>query len=110
MSGARDKILGANLLAWYQRERRSLPWRDNPTPYRIMLSEFMLQQTRVDTVLEYFQRFTERWPTLQDLALSEEEEVVKAWPGLATIPGRETYIVARSLLLKKGGFRTACPS
>nr|WP_309865000.1 A/G-specific adenine glycosylase [Desmospora profundinema] len=71
-----------NLLAWYDQNKRDLPWRINQDPYRIWVSEIMLQQTRVDTVIPYYERFMERFPTLGDLAGADEDEVVKAWEGL----------------------------
>jgi len=70
------------LVAWYRSNARSLPWRDDPSPYAVLLSELMLQQTRVDTVIERFRRFLERWPTLADLAAAEEDEVLHEWAGL----------------------------
>ena len=82
MSPDRDRRLSQALLDWYAESKRDLPWRADPTPYRIMLSEFMLQQTRVDTAIEYYDRFVRRWPRLVDLASTEEEEVVQAWAGL----------------------------
>jgi A/G-specific adenine glycosylase len=75
-------VLAADLLRWYRDHARSLPWRSEPTPYRVLLSEFMLQQTRTETVIDRFHRFLERWPTLADLAAAEEEEVVAEWAGL----------------------------
>ncbi len=76
-----ERLLDA-LLVWYRANRRTLPWREDPRPYYVLLSEFMCQQTRIDTVLPYFARFTERWPTLEDLAASSEEEVLHEWAGL----------------------------
>ena len=76
-----ERLLDA-LLTWYRANRRTLPWREDPRPYFVLLSEFMCQQTRIDTVLPYFARFTERWPTLEDLAASKEEEVLQEWAGL----------------------------
>lgn len=70
------------LLEWYDREKRDLPWRRSKDPYRIWVSEIMLQQTRVDTVIPYFERFMSRFPTMQSLAEAPEEEVLKAWEGL----------------------------
>jgi A/G-specific adenine glycosylase len=70
------------LLSWYGDNKRTLPWRENQDPYRVWVSEIMLQQTRVDTVIPYFERFTELFPTLQDLANADEEKVLKAWEGL----------------------------
>lgn len=70
------------LLAWYRASRRDLPWRRTRDPYRIWLSEVMLQQTQVDTVLGYYERFLARFPTLRALAEAEPEEVLEAWAGL----------------------------
>ena len=82
----------ARLLEWYTDYQRDLPWRRNPTPYRVWLSEIMLQQTRVETVIPYFERFLERFPTLESLASAREEEVLALWSGLGY------YRRARSLL------------
>lgn len=70
------------LLAWYDEHKRTLPWRDISDPYATWVSETMLQQTRVETVLRYYPRFMERFPTVQDLAGAPEEEVLKLWEGL----------------------------
>ncbi|OXM84943.1 A/G-specific adenine glycosylase [Paenibacillus rigui] len=70
------------LLAWYRRHRRDLPWRRSRNPYYIWISEVMLQQTRVDTVIPYFNRFIERFPTTEALANAPEEDVLKLWEGL----------------------------
>ncbi|GGO08882.1 A/G-specific adenine glycosylase [Saccharibacillus kuerlensis] len=70
------------LLLWYDRSKRDLPWRRHRDPYFIWVSEIMLQQTRVDTVIPYFNRFIERFPTIRDLAEAPQEDVVKMWEGL----------------------------
>ena len=70
------------LLAWYDQEKRLLPWRENKDPYRIWVSEIMLQQTQVVTVIPYFHRFLEWFPTIQNLAEAEEDKLLKAWEGL----------------------------
>jgi len=74
------------LLDWYDRHRRRLPWRalpgEAPDPYRVWLSEIMLQQTTVATVGPYFQRFTERWPAVEALAAADLDDVLHAWQGL----------------------------
>ena len=72
----------AALLEHYDREARALPWRKDTDPYRVLVSEFMLQQTRVDTVLGYYDRWLDRFPTLDALATADEEEVLKQWEGL----------------------------
>lgn len=69
-------------MAWYHANARPLPWRASKDPYRILLSELMCQQTRVDTAIPYFERFIRTWPTLEDFAAATEEEVVAAWAGL----------------------------
>jgi A/G-specific adenine glycosylase len=71
-----------DLLYWFERNLRDLPWRQDKDPYKIWVSEVMLQQTRVETVIPYFERFVARYPALADLAGAEEEEVLKLWEGL----------------------------
>ncbi len=70
------------LLQWYDRHARILPWRENPTPYRVWISEIMLQQTRVETVKPYFNRFLNALPDLRALAGAPEEQLLKLWEGL----------------------------
>ena len=74
------------LLAWYEAERRDLPWRYGPRkkadPYRVWLSEIMLQQTTVKAVVPYFHKFVARWPTVTALAEAPLEEVLQQWAGL----------------------------
>ena len=70
------------LLEWYARNRRDLPWRRSSDPYAIWVSEIMLQQTRVAVVVERYQAFLKRFPTLVSLALAREEEVLALWSGL----------------------------
>ena len=71
-----------HLMTWYERHRRDLPWRRTRDPYAIWISEIMLQQTRVETALPYYQEFLNRFPTVEDLARAEIEEVLGAWSGL----------------------------
>lgn len=70
------------LLAWFDRHQRPLPWRADPDPYAVWLSEIILQQTRVDQGTRYWQRFMDRWPTVVDLAHAPLEDVLKMWQGL----------------------------
>lgn len=70
------------LLAWYDQEKRDLPWRRTQNPYKIWVSEIMLQQTQVVTVIPYYERFLDRFPTVADLASAPEEKLLKAWEGL----------------------------
>ena len=75
-------LVPAPLLLWYEQNKRALPWRENPTPYRVWVSEIMLQQTRVEAVKEYFVRFMSALPTVEALAECEEEKLLKLWEGL----------------------------
>ncbi len=70
------------LLAWYESEKRDLPWRRTTDPYRIWISEIMLQQTRVQTVIDYYERFLDSFPDVETLANADFEDVLKAWEGL----------------------------
>lgn len=76
------KEFRAALLSWYQNEKRDLPWRRTSNPYYIWVSEVMLQQTRVDTVIPYYERFIGKYPTMAHLANAKEEELLKMWEGL----------------------------
>ncbi|KKI88994.1 DNA glycosylase [Bacillus sp. SA1-12] len=71
-----------DLISWYLAEKRDLPWRKDQDPYKVWVSEIMLQQTRVDTVIPYFTSFIEKFPSVEALADADEEEVLKAWEGL----------------------------
>lgn len=75
-------IIVEPLLQWFQENARVLPWRESPTPYRVWVSEIMLQQTRVEAVKPYFERFMRELPRIQDLAECEEERLLKLWEGL----------------------------
>lgn len=70
------------LMSWYHENARILPWRQDPSPYRVWVSEIMLQQTRVSAVMPYFRRWMEVLPTIRDLAQAEEETLLKLWEGL----------------------------
>lgn len=76
------EILTQCLLDWYDRMQRDLPWRKETDPYRIWVSEIMLQQTRVETVIPYYYRFLQRFPDMQTLAAAQEEELLSLWQGL----------------------------
>ncbi|MCH1429957.1 MAG: A/G-specific adenine glycosylase [Chlamydiales bacterium] len=77
-----DSIAVSTLVHWFQQHKRSFPWRENPSPYEVWVSEVMLQQTQAVTVIPYFSRFIEKYPTIKALAASPIEEVLKAWEGL----------------------------
>ena len=70
------------LCHWYEENKRELPWRSNPLPYWVWISEIMLQQTRVEAVKPYFKRFMETLPTIKELAEAEEDVLLKLWEGL----------------------------
>lgn len=96
------------LLAWYDRHRRVLPWRARPgevaDPYRVWLSEVMLQQTTVRAVIPYFQRFLQLFPTVVDLAAAPTEEVMKAWAGLGYYSrARNLHACAQAVVERHGG-------
>jgi A/G-specific adenine glycosylase len=98
----------ALLLAWYDRERRRLPWRalpgERPDPYRIWLSEIMLQQTSVMTVAPYFDRFVARWPDISALAAASLDEVLQLWQGLGYYArARNLHACARLVVARHGG-------
>jgi A/G-specific adenine glycosylase len=91
-------------LAWYRRERRDLPWRRTADPYRIWISEVMLQQTRVETVRPYYARFLSRFPTVQALAGATEDEVLEQWSGLGYYSrARSLHRAARMVVEVHGG-------
>lgn len=96
--------LSGDLLAWYRAHRRDLPWRRTADPYRIWLSEVILQQTRVDQGLAYWERFVAKWPTVQDLAAASEAEVLKMWQGLGYYSrARNLLAGARQVVNEHGG-------
>lgn len=98
------KTIRRNLLAWYDANRRELPWRDCGDPYRVWLSEMMLQQTQVATVIPYFERFTARWPTVRDLAAASLDDVLHAWAGLGYYArARNLHKAARMVVDEFGG-------
>ena len=82
VSGKHIAAFRRALLRWYDEHRRDLPWRETRDPYRIWLSEIMLQQTRVAAVLDHYRIFLERFPNVQALAATSEDAVLAAWSGL----------------------------
>ncbi|GGF94438.1 adenine DNA glycosylase [Paenibacillus albidus] len=93
-----------HLLEWYHGQKRDLPWRRHRNPYYIWISEIMLQQTRVDTVIPYFNRFIERFPTVESLADAPEEDVLKCWEGLGYYSrARNLQHAARQVKEQYGG-------
>lgn len=102
-------MIAALLLPWYDRHARDLPWRVQPgqgvaDPYRVWLSEVMLQQTTVAAVKAYFERFTARWPTVQDLAAAEDSEVMAEWAGLGYYARARNLLACARQVANQGGF------
>lgn len=93
----------APLLSWYRANKRTLPWRENPTPYRVWVSEIMLQQTRVEAVKEYYARFMRELPTVEALAACEEEKLLKLWEGLGYYSRARNLQKAAKLLVSVYG-------
>src|SRR5215475_10933942 len=98
----------ADLLAWYDRHRRALPWRaapgERPDPYRVWLSEVMLQQTTTKAVAPYFARFAARWPNVRALAAAPLEDVLKLWAGLGYYArARHLHACAKAVVERHGG-------
>ncbi len=92
------------LLGWFRRYQRDLPWRRTKDPYRIWLSEIMLQQTRVAAVIPYYQRFLERFPDIYALAAAPQEEVLRLWSGLGYYSrARNLQRAAQEIVTKHGG-------
>ncbi|MCA0971810.1 A/G-specific adenine glycosylase [Halobacillus litoralis] len=93
-----------DLIQWFKKEQRILPWRENQDPYRVWVSEIMLQQTRVDTVIPYFNHFMDKFPTPESLAEADEQEVLKAWEGLGYYSrARNLQTAVREVVEEYGG-------
>ena len=96
--------LSGSLLHWYDYNKRLLPWRENKDPYRIWISEIMLQQTRVEAVKPYFDRFMEALPTVYDLAEVEDDRLMKLWEGLGYYNrARNLKAAAQTIVQEYGG-------
>jgi A/G-specific adenine glycosylase len=93
------------LLDWYDHNRRDLPWRRDRDPYRVWISEIMLQQTRVSAVLEHYRRFLQRFPTVQKLAAAREPAVLAAWSGLGYYRRARMMHAAAKVIVKEHGGR-----
>lgn len=93
-----------SLLAWYRAHRRHLPWREDPTPYHVWLSEIMLQQTRVEAVRDYYARFLRTLPTIDALAAADEDVYLKLWEGLGYYSRvRNLHKAAVQIVTEHGG-------
>jgi A/G-specific adenine glycosylase len=95
--------LSSDLLAWYAKNARRLPWREKVNPYAVWVSEIMLQQTRVETVIPYFQRWMNRFPTVKSLAQAEIDEVLRIWEGLGYYQRAHNLLRAAKLILEGHG-------
>jgi A/G-specific adenine glycosylase len=89
------------LLQWYDSSARNLPWRASTDPYSIWLSEIMLQQTRVDTVIEYYKNWLKIFPTIQDLANASEEQILRQWQGLGYYSRARNFHKAAKLIVER---------
>ena len=102
------KTLTEPLLKWYEENKRELPWRQDASPYRVWVSEIMLQQTRVEAVKPFFERFTTRLPDVQALAECPEDELLKLWEGLGYYNRvRNMQHAAREVMTQYGGILPA---
>lgn len=102
------EFFGNKVLEWYDRNRRTFPWRalpgEKPNTYHVWLSEVMLQQTGVVTVIPYFRNFTQKWPTVNDLALASEQDVLSVWAGLGYYSrARNLQRCAQMIVAEYGG-------
>ena len=96
--------ISATLIQWYEQYKRDLPWRDTDDPYKIWISEIILQQTRVNQGLDYYYRFIERFPDVQSLAAASEDEVLKYWQGLGYYSrARNLHKAAQQVVSRFGG-------
>jgi len=96
--------IGKLLLGWYRRGHRDLPWRASSDPYRIWVSEIMLQQTRAQAVIPYYERFLRRFPTVESLAAAEENDVLALWSGLGYYSRARNLRKAAVAVTQAGGF------
>ena len=94
----------ARLLRWYRKSARDLPWRRTRDPYRIWVSEVMLQQTRAQTVVPYYERFLERFPRVEELAAAQEPELLACWSGLGYYERVRNLQRAARRIVESGGF------
>src|SRR6185369_16357803 len=100
----RDRAIAGDLPAWFERVARDLPWRRRRDPYAVWLSEIMLQQTRVDTVVPYFERFLARFPSVRELSEAPLDDVLSMWSGLGYYRrARELHATAREVTVRYGG-------
>ncbi|WP_319543727.1 A/G-specific adenine glycosylase [uncultured Pseudodesulfovibrio sp.] len=92
-----------DLLAWYDASRRELPWRQNPEPYSVWVSEIMAQQTQIDRVVRYYERWMEQYPDVGSLARAHEEDVLKLWEGLGYYSRARNMLKAANVIVQGHG-------
>jgi len=102
-SAAAQEIFSQRLLSWYDQNRRDLPWRKNRDPYRVWISEIMLQQTRVAAVIDHYHEFLRRFPTVEKLAAAREASVLAAWSGLGYYRRARMMHAAAKVVVKEYG-------
>lgn len=106
----KDLIISHILIDWYELHKRDLPWRHSSDPYIIWISEVILQQTRVAQGMDYFYRFTGRFPDVASLASASEDEVLKYWQGLGYYSrARNLHAAAKMIMEKFGGVISLIP-
>lgn len=104
LTTAQKQSLRRRLLAWYSKHARDLPWRKSRDPYRVWVSEIMLQQTQVATVRDYFTRFTKAFPNVHKLAAAEEMEILRLWEGLGYYRrARQLHAAAKQIIAEHAG-------
>jgi len=109
-SAARGPAFRRRLLGWYTRHARTLPWRGERSPYAVLVSEIMLQQTQVARVLEYYPRFLARYPTIEDLAAASDDAVRESWEGLGYYArARNLHATARRVVAENDGVLPRAP-
>jgi len=101
LGGNSDGTLARGLLAWWDRGHADLPWRGRNDPYAIWVAEIMLQQTRITTVIPYFERWIDRFPTVRDLATAQLDDVLKLWQGLGYYSRARNLHAAAQLVMSK---------
>lgn len=100
----KPKMDPLKLIQWFEENKRDLPWRDNPTPYQVWISEIMLQQTQIATVIPYYDRWMKSFPTIEALAKASIEEVIKCWEGLGYYSrARNLHAAAKHILIHHHG-------
>lgn len=100
---AEASVIAERITTWFASHARILPWRSAPTPYAVLLSELMAQQTRIDTVVPYFDRFVARWPTIEALAAADEQEVLGEWAGLGYYSRARNLLACARAVVARGG-------